>query len=687
MPPQSPITNYLFLEFGNWDLGFSSPPSSSGPGRGPFKAKTGVRIPMGALATHMPRKRHPTQAFRPQVREDWGVAVFRLRAWIAPKDQPPYRPFVIMVLDLTHDLILNSELVEGSPDAKAVLAVLHNAMNHPIRGVGKPRRPERVVFVDPAHAESLAEPLAALNITCESSGLPMLDEIIREMESHLRGGRPEHPGLLSVEGVTPKMADGLFAAAAEFYRAAPWVQLTNGQVFALRFPAKSGPEWIASVMGNGGVEYGLALYKSWDHFSKVFMGEGDNPYDMLSPEGQAAVLFDNIASLPFQDLDALEEHGWKVAGDQAYPSAIVIQAGEEPIRRPSPTELRFLEAALRLVPRVMRDHMRPAGKRDYAPLELTLPVPTHAGEQMIFVRYPAGQLPLERRAVKLDEFEFPDDEEGDKGELPVFDRRGMEGIMAQLGADLGAEPGIRDPQLSEAQNLMYKAWEETNPAKRLSLAHKALATSPDCADAYVLLAEEEADSLARAEDYYRKGVDAGERALGPGYFTQNKGHFWGLLETRPYMRARAGLAFSLWELKRLDEAAEHYRALLELNEGDNQGVRYSLLTLLMEMNRDDDSLKLLKRFKDDAMAEWMYPWALVEFRRSGPGKAADRRLKAALKQNPHVPDYLTERKRIPNRLPPYMGWGDDAEAAHYASSHLNHWRRTPGAIEWLKSKL
>ncbi|MBI3764850.1 MAG: hypothetical protein HY260_23665 [Chloroflexi bacterium] len=635
----------------------------------------------------MPRKRKPTPAARPQVPEEWGVGVFQLRIWITPEDQSPYRPFVIMVIDLTNDLILNSDMAQTTPDANAVLAVLRNAMNHPVRGAGKPRRPERIVFVDPAHAESLAEPLAALAITCESRDLPMLDSIVRDMEIHMHRGRPEFPGLLSIEGVTPKMAGGLFAAAAEFYRAAPWVQLTNGQAFAVRFPANGGPEWIASIMGNGGVEYGLALYKSWEHFRRVFMGEGDNPYDTLSPEGHAAALFDNIASLPFEDLDALEQYGWEVAGEQAYPLALVIQAGDETVRRPTLTELRFLEAALRLVPRVMRDHMRPDGKGDFVPFQLTLPISAHAGDQMVFVRYPAGQLPLEGRAVKMDEWEAPDDEEDDEDEIPVFDRRLMEKMMAQIGAEVGAEPDIRDPKLREAQDLMYQAWEETNPAKRLALAHEALATSPDCADAYVLLAEEEADTLARAVGYYRKGMEAGERALGPEYFKESKGDFWGLLETRPYMRARAGLANCLWDLNRRDEAGEHYRALLELNRGDNQGVRYSLLTLLMQMGRDDEALDLLKRFKEDGMAEWLYTWALVEFRRSGPGKTADRRLKAALKQNPHVPDYLTLQKRVPNRLPQYIGLGDDAEAAHYASNHLNDWRRTPGAVEWLKGKL
>ena len=59
------------------------------------------------------------------------------------------------------------------------------------------------------------------------------------------------------------------------------------------------------------------------------------------------------------------------------------------------------------------------------------------------------------------------------------------------------------------------------------------------------------------------------------------------------------------------------------------------------------------------------------------------RLAAALKYNKFVPAYLTGQKRIPIKLPPYYGIGDDAEAVHYAHRYLNQWRRTPGAVEWL----
>ncbi len=81
---------------------------------------------------------------------------------------------------------------------------------------------------------------------------------------------------------------------------------------------------------------------------------------------------------------------------------------------------------------------------------------------------------------------------------------------------------------------MYQAF-EAPPAKRARLAREAIEISPDCADAYVLLAED-AESAAAALPLYEQGVAAGERALGKKAFKQDKGHFWGVLETRPYMR-------------------------------------------------------------------------------------------------------------------------------------------------------
>ncbi len=164
------------------------------------------------------------------------------------------------------------------------------------------------------------------------------------------------------------------------------------------------------------------------------------------------------------------------------------------------------------------------------------------------------------------------------------DRRAMEGFMASLGGRRGGDP------VAAAQDVMYDAWELSNRRKRIALARRALAISPLCSDAYVLLAEETAKSVREALVYYQKGVEAGELALGPEGFEKCAGRFWGHLETRPYMRARAGLAAALWALGRRQEAIEHYRAMLELNPNDNQGIRYLLAAQLLAQN-DIEALK------------------------------------------------------------------------------------------------
>jgi tetratricopeptide (TPR) repeat protein len=617
----------------------------------------------------------------PQRSETWAVASAQLRIWITPEDQPPSRPYMLFILDLDHDLMLGGEMFDHDPSAGDVLDVLLQTMARPQARTGGPRRPARVVCADRGLAEALAPGLGAITVTCETRELPMLPAIIADLETHMREGEPEPPGLLSVAGVTPQLAGGFFAAAAECYRAAPWVRLANEQPIGLRISAERGAERFAVVMGNAGMEYGLAVYESWAEFAQLYAGV-DDPVEALPAHGSLVMFYESVPQLPFADLDAQEQYGWPVAGEQAYPVPWVFYPDKSP-RRPAPDELAWLEAALRAMVVLVRDHLQPGAPGDYQPFDVTVTVATHAGDVAVRARYPAGVLSRERQAAQPEQWEPEDDEDT----LALPDRRGMEGALAQIVAQMSGSETPGDPRLQEAQALMYQAWEETNPAKRLARAHQALAISADCADAYVLLAQEEAATVAQALEYYRQGVAAGERALGPEYFTEGRGRFWGLLETRPYMRAREGLAHCLWKVGRREESLEHYRALLDLNENDNQGMRYVLAELLLSLDRDDELLALLGRFPDDAAADWLYTWALAEFRRGGVSDAAERRLREALKWNRHVPAYLLGRKRVPHRQPDYIGMGDEREATAYAGDFLSHWRRTPGAIAWLESRV
>lgn len=262
--------------------------------------------------------------------------------------------------------------------------------------------------------------------------------------------------------------------------------------------------------------------------------------------------------------------------------------------------------------------------------------------------------------------------------------RAMERITASIVPGRTGKRG-KERDLQDAQDLIYDAWETSDPRERVRLANEALLHSDDCADAYVIFAEDIPATLEEKRDMYTAGVEAGERAIGGRAFEEHVGHFWGLLETRPYMRARAGLAACLWQLGEREEAVAHYRDMLRLNPSDNQGIRYTLLGCFLEMGSDDQAAEILDdpEYAEDATATWPYSRALLTFRRKGPGEAADALLSEAHRTNPHVPAYLLGKKRLPKELPDMVGFGDESEAIAYASDNLEAWRSTPGALEWL----
>lgn len=256
------------------------------------------------------------------------------------------------------------------------------------------------------------------------------------------------------------------------------------------------------------------------------------------------------------------------------------------------------------------------------------------------------------------------------------DRRAMEGFMAGL---FGRVSASANGAVDEAQEVMYEAWEASG-AQRIALANSALEISPLCADAYVLLAEESATSDAEALALYTKGVAAGERALGR-LFEESVGHFWGVLETRPYMRARAGLAITLWRIGDREGAIEHYRALLALNPGDNQGIRYLLASALLTRNDLPALRKLLRDYAEDGAAAWLYTRGLVAFREQDPH--AEQIARAAWEANRYVPAMLVGDLPLAPSADGYIRMGGEDEATAYIQDNGAVWRAMPGAIEWL----
>lgn len=240
----------------------------------------------------------------------------------------------------------------------------------------------------------------------------------------------------------------------------------------------------------------------------------------------------------------------------------------------------------------------------------------------------------------------------------------------------------------EAQELMWEAMKVVHhdEQKAARLCRKALEIHRGCTDALAMLAEIESCTVREYVERMREVIAAGRRDLGPKSFEEAKGHFWGLIETRPFMRAMAVLADALiqWGIpESVDEAIAIYEEMLDLNPNDNQGVRDWLTGLYLARKRYGDAAGLLDRYPEDWLASPAWARVLLSYVTAGEERAAQL-LAEARERNPHVELYLTGRKRRPRTRAGAYSPGDEDEAAYCADMLWDAWKRHPKAKAWLK---
>ena len=252
-------------------------------------------------------------------------------------------------------------------------------------------------------------------------------------------------------------------------------------------------------------------------------------------------------------------------------------------------------------------------------------------------------------------------------------------------ADLTRTMRAQAPE-EQAQALIDQAWEARTQRQAAALARRALEIFPDCADAYNVLAGAEARSAEDALVLYEHGVDAGRRSLGNAFFDEHRGHFWGMIETRPYLRARRGLADCLWALGRKRESLTHCEALLELNPDDDQGIRHGLLSRYLALGNDMGAARLFRDYPHDDSAAFLWSRVLLDLRR-GDQVAATEHLVLAMHGNPHVAGVFAGKRKPPARLPAHYSPGDRNEAALYIANFAEAWLASADAMDWLTGQL
>jgi tetratricopeptide (TPR) repeat protein len=178
---------------------------------------------------------------------------------------------------------------------------------------------------------------------------------------------------------------------------------------------------------------------------------------------------------------------------------------------------------------------------------------------------------------------------------------------------------------------------------------------------------------------------AQKQDLGNDFFKENEGHFWMMTETRPYMRAKACLAQTLWEMGSEAECIQHYWDCIRLNPNDNQGIRDPLFTCLLIKNDFDAIETLIKKYPEDFGASSSFNRALYLFKKHGPdSKRALKQIQKAIEFNRFVPPYLLKKRRLPLDTPDSYAYQSEEEAIIYGEESMRAWTETPEALLWLE---
>ena len=428
----------------------------------------------------------------------------------------------------------------------------------------------------------------------------------------------------------------------------------------------------ATVLGSGGEEYGLGFYDD-DEQHYDLMAQRVDPLNMKL----FSLTFGSPSDVNTADVELWNELDLPLETGEAFPTMCFFS--KEGPRRPTPKELDFATIVLKALAATTEDEIDSGhwtksidflGKRKKCVLSIpNLLDPPDRGE---WTR--RGLMPEMRgneRHMKLVQ-EFIKHNAGDMS---------IDQLNAAINAKFtGPMDNIEYPTEMPADRVEALCQEaiETFGRRRIQLAKQALAEDPTHVEANILVAESTRSADRRIE-LFRSARKTGQSQLG-SMMEENVGHFWGLTETRPFMRACHGLAVALHEDGQTNEAIKQYREMLHLNPNDNQGVRYEVIPLLLEHDREAEAIELLDRYREET-AFWHYMKSLVEFRRRSSSSQSKKAMQSAFKANEHVVALLQSSEPPPS--PDSYALGSPEEAAICIRELAAAWDETDGYVEWM----
>ena len=233
---------------------------------------------------------------------------------------------------------------------------------------------------------------------------------------------------------------------------------------------------------------------------------------------------------------------------------------------------------------------------------------------------------------------------------------------------------------ARSDDILEQAYNADTKMKSKELAKKALIIYPDNIDAMCFLAELE-NKDSRKLMAYNKAIEKSEELL-KEYFDDSVGYFWGIIETRPYLRAKAGRVRVFIYMKKYKEALTECEDILRLNKDDNMGMRYCLVTLCCYLGEYDKLEKTIKDFNEDT-AYVLFPKTVMYYKQGNMEKLKEY-LKLLNESNKYIINMLIGKEKMLNEIPQYYSLNSKEEAFFIIGDAEYLIEQNPEFIEYLK---
>lgn len=172
---------------------------------------------------------------------------------------------------------------------------------------------------------------------------------------------------------------------------------------------------------------------------------------------------------------------------------------------------------------------------------------------------------------------------------------------------------LKKSREDESDDYLEKAHQAEDLATAIRYADKAIELNPDNFDAKTFRIILRNDVFDRLKDLDVILSQEEEKLRKEGYFN-DEGHFWLIVETRPYMRGLTLKREILESLCRTTEAIEVSEKILKLCRNDNLGTRYHLISYYAMMENLKKALSLHKKYGNEKSLGFYLPIAICYFR-------------------------------------------------------------------------